>query len=89
MKMPSGGMPAIATTPSTRPQPSTRMGLGQAAHVGDALRALDLGDVADGKEDRRFGQAECMVMCSSPAKLASGPPMPKANAIMPICSIDE
>ena len=30
-----------------------------------------------------------MVMCSSPAKLASGPPMPNANTMMPMCSIDE
>ena len=33
-----------------------RMGLGETTHIGDALRALDLGDMADGKEDRRFGQ---------------------------------
>ena len=30
--------------------------LGEAAHVGDLLRALDLRDIADGEEDRRFGQ---------------------------------
>ena len=30
-----------------------------------------------------------MVMCSRPAKLAIGPPMPKAKVMMPICSIDE
>ena len=56
MKMPSGGMPAIATTPSTSPQPSTGWRLGQPADVGDLLRALDLRDVADGEEDRRLGQ---------------------------------
>ena len=33
--------------------------------------------------------SECTVMCSSPAKLAIGPPMPKANVIIPMCSIDE
>jgi hypothetical protein len=31
----------------------------------------------------------CMAMCSSPAKLASGPPMPKAKVMMPMCSIEE
>ena len=31
----------------------------------------------------------CMTMCSRPAKLASGPPMPKAKAMMPMCSIEE
>ena len=33
--------------------------------------------------------SECTVMWSSPAKLAIGPPRPKANAIRPMCSIDE
>ena len=33
------------------------MGLGQAAHLGDALGALHLRDVADREEDRRLGQA--------------------------------
>ena len=31
----------------------------------------------------------CMVMCKSPAKFASAPPMPKAKAMMPMCSIEE
>ena len=33
--------------------------------------------------------SECTVMCSRPAKLATGPPMPKAKVISPMCSIDE
>ena len=33
--------------------------------------------------------SECTVMCSSPAKLAIGPPMPKAKVMMPMCSIEE
>src|SRR5665811_1421335 len=33
--------------------------------------------------------SECTVMCNKPAKLAIGPPMPKAKVISPICSIDE
>src|SRR5262249_20224947 len=33
--------------------------------------------------------SECMVMCNRPAKFASGPPMPTAKVMMPICSIDE
>ena len=33
--------------------------------------------------------SECTVMCSSAAKLATGPPMPNANAMMPICSMEE
>ena len=34
-----------------------RMGHGQAADIGDLLRALDLRDMADREEDRRLGQA--------------------------------
>ena len=43
--------------PARRPTASTRMGDAQPADLGDALRALGLGDVADGEEDRRLGQA--------------------------------
>ena len=89
MKMPSGGRPGDGHDAEHQAPAEHRIGHGQPAHVGDLLRALDLGDVADGEEDRRLGQAECMVMCSSPAKLASGPPMPKAKVMMPMCSIEE
>ena len=33
--------------------------------------------------------SECTVMCSSPAKLATGPPIPNAKVIRPMCSMDE
>ena len=33
--------------------------------------------------------SECTVMCSSAAKFATGPPMPNANVMMPMCSIEE
>ena len=33
--------------------------------------------------------SECTVMCSRAPKLASGPPMPKAKVMMPMCSMDE
>jgi hypothetical protein len=33
-----------------------RMALGETAHVGDALGALDLGDMTDRKKDCRFGE---------------------------------
>ena len=54
---PNGGSPAIAATPAIRPQPSTGWRDRQAAHLGDALRALHLRHVADREEDRRLGQA--------------------------------
>ena len=33
--------------------------------------------------------SECTVMCRSAAKFATGPPMPKAKVVMPMCSIEE
>ena len=32
---------------------------------------------------------ECAVICNRAAKFATGPPIPKAKAMMPMCSIDE
>ena len=32
---------------------------------------------------------ECTVMCNRPANAATGPPMPKAKVMMPMCSTDE
>ena len=57
VKMPKGGRPAIATTPTTRVPAERRMAFGQAADLGDPLRALDPRDVSDAEEDRRLGQA--------------------------------
>ena len=57
MKMPNGGMPAMAIDAQHEAPAEHRMALGQAADLGDLLRALGLGDVADGEEDRRLGQA--------------------------------
>ena len=57
MKMPSGGRPAMATTPSTRPQPSTGWLSVSPRISAMLLRALDLRDMADGEEDRRLGEA--------------------------------
>ena len=57
MNTPNGGRPAIATTPSTRPQPSTGCVAVRPPMSAMLLRALHLRDVADGEEDRRLGQA--------------------------------
>src|SRR5215472_5787255 len=56
VKIPSGGSPAIATTPRIKSPAKDRMTLGETAHVGDALGALDLGDMTDCKKDCRFGE---------------------------------
>src|SRR5262249_9389887 len=47
MKMPSGGSPAMATTPSTKPQPSTGL---------ISVRPPNLGNMTDREEDCRFRQ---------------------------------
>ena len=56
MKIPSGGSPAIATTPSISVQPSTGWVTRETAHIGNALRTLDLRNVTDRKENRRLGE---------------------------------
>ena len=88
MKMPSGGRPAMATTPSTSPQPRT--GLVTVSPPMSAMRWVPL-TWAIWPTAKKIADlvSECMVMCSRPAKLASGPPMPKAKVMMPICSIEE
>ena len=88
MKMPSGGSPAMATTPATSPQPST--GLVSVRPPMSAIFCVPL-TWAMSPTAKKIADlvSECMVMCKSPAKLASGPPMPKAKVMMPMCSIEE
>ena len=88
MKMPSGGRPAIATTPSTSPQPST--GCVSVRPPMSAIFCVPF-TCAMWPTAKKIADLVrlCIVMCSRPAKLASGPPMPKAKAMMPMCSIDE
>ena len=57
MKMPMGGRPTIAITPSDQAPAQDRVRNGEAPNLGHLLRALDLRDVSDGKEDRGLGQA--------------------------------
>src|ERR1019366_3569527 len=42
--------------PEDQTPAENRMGHSEAAHVGDALRALDLRNMADGEKDRRLGE---------------------------------
>src|SRR5439155_1762188 len=88
MKMPSGGNPAMATTPSTSPQPST--GLVSVSPPMSAMRCVPL-TCAMWPTAKKIADfvSECMVMCRSPAKFASGPPIPKAKVMIPMCSIEE
>ncbi len=85
---PNGGIPRIASAPSTRPQPSVGLACSRprmSSMICEPARcvawptAKKMADLV----------SECTVMCSSPAKLAIGPPRPKAKVISPMCSIDE
>ena len=88
MNMPSGGSPAMATTPSTRPQPKSGW-----LSVNPRMSAIFCVPLTCEMWPTVKKMADlvrlCMVMCNSPAKLASGPPMPNANVMSPMCSIDE
>ena len=54
----------------------------------DPSAALRLRDIANRKEIADFVRL-CIAMCKRPAKFASGPPIPKAKVISPMCSIEE
>jgi hypothetical protein len=88
MKIPIGGSPTMATTPSVRPQPS--IGWDTVSPRISDMRCVPF-TCAMWPTQKKIADLVrlCSVMCSRPAKFASGPPMPKANVMMPMCSIDE
>ena len=88
MKMPIGGRPTIAITPMTRPQPRT--GCETVRPRISAIFCVPL-TCAMCPTAKKIADlvSECMIMCSRPAKFASGPPMPKAKLMIPMCSIEE
>ena len=88
VKMPNGGRPAMAATPATRDQPSR--GWVTVRPRMSAILWLPLTWAMWPTVKKMPDLVRlCMVMCSRPAKLARGPPMPKAKAITPMCSIEE
>ncbi len=88
MNTPNGGMPAIATTPRTSHQPSA--GWLAVRPRMSAIFCVPL-TWAMWPTVKKIADLVrlCMVMCSRPAKFATAPPMPKAKAMMPMCSIEE
>ena len=88
MNTPNGGIPAIATTPATRPQPSAGCVTVSPRICDSRCVPFTWAMLPTAKKIADFVRL-CIVMCSRPAKFASGPPMPKANAISPMCSTDE
>ena len=88
MNMPKGGNPAMAKTPMTRPQPSSGCVTVRPLISAIFWVPLTWAIWPTVKKIADFVRL-CMIMCRRPAKLASGPPMPKAKAMIPMCSIDE
>jgi hypothetical protein len=87
-KTPKGGMPRMARVPSIRPQPISGLILIRPRMF--SISCVPVFCVAWPTAKKIADLvSECMVMCSRPAKLATGPPMPKAKVIRPMCSIDE
>ena len=58
-------------------------------NIGDGIPDDEMGYLFNTVKKIADLTSECTVMCSNPAKLASGPPMPNAKVIRPMCSIDE
>ena len=57
MKIPSGGRPGNCDDAEDQAPAEHRVRHREAADLGDLLRSLDLRDMSDGEEDRRFRQA--------------------------------
>ena len=88
MNTPNGGSPAIAATPAIRPQPSS--GWVTVRPPMSAMRCVPFTWAIWPTEKKIADLVRlCMVICNRPAKLPSGPAMPKANTVMPMCSIEE
>ena len=88
VKMPSGGRPAMAATPITRPQPIS--GLVVVSPPMSAIFCVPLTwEISPTAKKIADLVSECSAMCSSPAKFAIGPPRPKAKVMRPICSMEE
>ena len=88
MNTPNGGIPAIASTPAARPQPSTGWLCVRPRMSPICWVPLICATWPTAKKIADLVRL-CITMCSSPAKFASGPPMPKAKTMIPMCSIEE
>ena len=85
---PKGGMPRMARLPITRPQPMA--GLCSMSPRMSAMFCVPVFCEAWPTVKKiALLVSECTVMCNRPANAATGPPMPKAKVMMPMCSTDE
>ncbi len=85
---PNGGKPAMATVPINRPQPTAGW-----VRIRPRICWIDwvpaICAACPTVTNTALLVSECTVMCSNAAKVASGPPMPKAKVMSPMCSIEE
>ena len=85
---PNGGMPRMARLPSARPQPIVGL-----CWISPRIESMFCVPVVceawPTVKKIALLVSECTVMCSNPANAATGPPMPKANVMIPMCSTDE
>ncbi len=85
---PKGGMPRIASVPIASPQPM--VGLCRIRPRIESMFCVPVACAAWPTVKKIADLvSECTVMCSSPANAATGPPMPNANVMIPMCSTDE
>ena len=85
---PNGGMPRIASEPIIRPQPIVGLNVMRPRMFSMSCDPAFCAAWPTAKKIADF-VSECTVMCSSAAKFATGPPMPKAKVMMPMCSMEE
>ena len=85
---PNGGIPRIASEPIISPQPM--VGFSVMSPRMSSMRC-DPAFCAAWPTAKKIADlvSECTVMCSSAAKLATAPPIPKAKVTIPMCSMDE
>ncbi len=85
---PNGGMPRIASEPSISPQPIVGF-----VSISPRMSAITCVPVfwAAWPTVKKIADlvSECTVMCNRAANVATAPPIPNANVMIPMCSIDE
>ena len=79
-------MPRIASVPIIKPQPIVGLSVMRPRMSSISCEPAFCAAWPTAKKIADL-VSECTVMCSSAAKFATGPPMPNANVMMPMCSI--
>src|SRR3984893_334267 len=87
-KTPTCGVHALASAPNINPQPTVGLKVMRPRMLSMSCEpAFCVACPTAKKIDDLV--SECTVICKSAAKFATGPPIPNANAMMPMCSMEE